>query len=65
LWLLQHRWRDHLPRALLVAGWNAWLTWTDGRRWARKTWSVLLVLATCCLLYFAFTFGLIAMTVNY
>jgi CubicO group peptidase (beta-lactamase class C family) len=65
LWLLQIAGAIIFPGALLVAGWNAYQVWTDGRRWARKTWSVLLVLATFFLLYFAFTFGLIAMTVNY
>ena len=30
-----------------------------------KTWSVLVLLSSLLLLYFAFSFGLIAMTVNY
>ncbi|WP_454715911.1 serine hydrolase domain-containing protein [Caulobacter segnis] len=54
-----------LPLALATAGWNAWLTWTDGRRWARKLWSVVLVLATLLLFYVALTFHLLAMSVHY
>lgn len=54
-----------LPLALATAGWNAWLTWTDGRSWARKLWSVLLVLATLLLFYVALTFHLLAMSVHY
>ena len=54
-----------LPLALATAGWNAWLTWTDGRGWARKLWSVLLVLATLLLFYVALTFHLLAMSVHY
>lgn len=54
-----------LPIALLTAGWNMWLTWTDGRSWARKLWSVLVVLATLVLFYIALSFHLLAMSVHY
>jgi CubicO group peptidase (beta-lactamase class C family) len=54
-----------LPLALLTAGWNLWLTWTDGRSWARKLWSVLLVAAILLLFYVALTFHLLAMSVHY
>jgi CubicO group peptidase (beta-lactamase class C family) len=54
-----------LPLAVLTAGWNLWLTWTDGRSWARKLWSVLLLLATLMLFYVALTFHLLAMSVRY
>lgn len=50
---------------VLVAAWNLWRTWTDGRRWARKLWSLLILLASLLVLYVAATFGLLAMTVNY
>jgi hypothetical protein len=65
LWLLQFAGVVVFIGAVLVSGWNVWLTWTDGRRWTRKLWSVLVFLASLLMLYFAYTFGLIAMTVNY
>ncbi len=51
--------------AVLVAGWNAWLTWTDGRRWTGKLWSVLFLLATLTILYVALTFHVLALSANY
>ena len=51
--------------AIVVSARNAQLTWTDGRRWPRKTWSVLVLLATVIVFYTAVRFGLVAMTVNY
>jgi CubicO group peptidase (beta-lactamase class C family) len=54
-----------LPLALAAAGWNLWLTWTDGRGWARKLWSVVLVLAILLLFYVALTFHLLALSVHY
>jgi CubicO group peptidase (beta-lactamase class C family) len=54
-----------LPLAIVTAGWNAWLTWTDGRGWARKLWSALLLLATLTLFYIAFAFHLLGMSVSY
>ncbi len=54
-----------LPLALAAAGWNLWLTWTDGRRWTRKLWSVVLVLAILLLFYVALAFHLLALSVRY
>lgn len=65
LWLLQIAGAIVFVGAVGIAGWNAWLTWRDGRRWTRKLWSALVLLATIVVLYVAATFGLIAMTVNY
>jgi CubicO group peptidase (beta-lactamase class C family) len=65
LWLLQIASAIVFVGAVGIAGWNAYLTWTDGRRWARKTWSVLVLLSTLMLLYFAWRFGLMAMTAEY
>ncbi|WP_419808269.1 serine hydrolase domain-containing protein [Sphingomonas sp.] len=48
-----------------IAAWNVRLTWRDGRRWTRKLWSVLVLLAALVGLYFAITFNLMAMTVHY
>jgi hypothetical protein len=65
LWLLQIASAIVFVGAVGIAGWNAYLTWTDGRRWARKTWSILVLLSTLMLLYFAWRFGLMAMTAEY
>jgi hypothetical protein len=51
--------------AVVITAWNAWLTWRDGRKWTAKTWNTLLAASACVLLYVAFTFKLLAMTVNY
>jgi CubicO group peptidase (beta-lactamase class C family) len=65
LWLLQVASAAVFVGAVGISGWNAWLTWTDGRRWARKLWNVAVLLATLVVLYVASTFGLLSMTVNY
>ena len=65
LWLLQIAGAVAFVGAVGIAGWNAWLTWRDGRSWARRLWSVAILLATLVVLYVAATFGLLAMTVNY
>ena len=65
LWLLQVAGLVVFPGLVLVAGWNAWLTWRARRPWTRRVWSILVLLAALHILYFAATFGLIAMTVNF
>jgi hypothetical protein len=65
LWLLQVASAVVFVGAVGIAGWNAWLTWTDGRHWARKLWNAAVLLATLVVLYVASTFGLLSMTVNY
>ena len=51
--------------AVVFAGWNAWLTWRDGRRWTAKTWNTLIAVSAVVMLYTAFTFKLVSMTANY
>jgi uncharacterized membrane protein len=53
------------PVAVATAAWNFWLTWTDGRSWARKLWSALLLLSTLLLFYVALAFHLLGMSVSY
>lgn len=65
LWALQIAGAIVFVGAVGIAAWNVWLTWRDGRRWARKLWSVLVLLATIVVLYTAATYSLLAMTVNY
>jgi CubicO group peptidase (beta-lactamase class C family) len=65
LWLLQIAGLIVFVGAVLVSARNAQLALTDGRRWPRKVWSVLVLAATLTVLYVAVRFGLLAMTVNY
>ena len=65
LWLLQIGGLIVFVGAVSVTGWNAWLTWRDGRNWKSKLWNTLLFLAALFTLYFAYIFGLIGMTVSY
>ena len=65
MWLIQILGAVILVGAVAVSGWNTWLTWHDGRKWTRKLWSALVLLACLLLLYVAYTFGLLAMTVDY
>jgi CubicO group peptidase (beta-lactamase class C family) len=51
--------------AVVITGWNAWLTWRDGRKWTAKTWNTLIAVSSCMVLYVAVTFKLVSMTVNY
>ena len=51
--------------AVLVSGWNLWLTWTDGRGWTRKLASLLVFLSTLLVLYVALMFHLTALRVHY
>lgn len=65
LWILQIAGIAIFFGAVLVSGWNLFLTWTDGRRLTRKVGSLLVFLATLLFLYVALAFNLVAMTVNY
>jgi CubicO group peptidase (beta-lactamase class C family) len=51
--------------AVGLAAWNVMFAWKTGRRWPSKLGSVLILLAALMVLYVAFTFGLLDMTVNY
>jgi CubicO group peptidase (beta-lactamase class C family) len=65
LWVLQIVGLVAFIGAVAIATWNAWLTWRDGRRWTAKTWNTLIAASSVVLLYVAFTFNLLSMTVNY
>jgi CubicO group peptidase (beta-lactamase class C family) len=65
LWLLQVLGIVILIGSILISGRNLHLTWTDGRGWARKLWSVLIFASALLMFYTALRFGLIALTVNY
>ena len=65
LWLLQVLGALVFIGAVLASAWNLRLTWTDGRSFSRKIWSVLLVASTLQILYVAVRFGLVGFTVNY
>jgi hypothetical protein len=51
--------------AVVIAAWNARLTWSDGRKWTAKIWNSLIAVSALVLLYVAFSFKLLSMTVNY
>ncbi|QNA86468.1 beta-lactamase family protein [Sphingomonas sp. So64.6b] len=65
LWSLQILGALAFVGGVLLAGWNLWLTWKDKRGWFAKLWSVLVLIAMLTVLYVAWTFGLLAMTVLY
>lgn len=64
-WILQVASAIILIGAVLITALNLYLNWTGNRPWAGKIWSMLLLLSSITLLYFAAQFGLIAMTVTY
>ncbi len=65
LWVLQIAGLVVFVGAVVVAVLNLVAAWREGRRWPGKLWAVLVVVATATVLYVAFAFGLLDMTVNY
>ncbi len=65
LWLLQGVGIVVLPGAVLISALYTSRAWREGLPWTRKLSNVIVTLAAAHLLYFAETFGLIAMTVDY
>ena len=65
LWLLQFAGAVAFVGAVLASAWNVKLVWTGSSGWARKLWSVLLLLASTLVLYTAVRFGLLAFTVKF
>ena len=65
LWTLQIAGLLILAGGILVAAWNLLIVREEKRGWFRTLWAVLVLLAMLLGLYVAWTFGLIAMTVNY
>ena len=65
LWTLQGAGLVVFVVAVPVMLWNLWLAWRTRRGWFGRVWSVLMALSSLLLLYVAFTFGLLAMTVHY
>jgi CubicO group peptidase (beta-lactamase class C family) len=64
-WLLQILSLIVFVAAVPIGACNLWRTWRDRRRWTRKLWSLLVLLAALLLLYVAVRFNLLAMTVHY
>ena len=65
LWFLQIAGLIILVSGTLLAALNLRLVTREKRGWFRTLWAVLLLLAVLLPFYVAWTFGLIAMTVNY
>ena len=51
--------------AVGVAGWNLWLAQRDGRKWTRKLWAVLILLATLTILYVGYSYSLLSISTKY
>lgn len=65
LWTLQILGLIVFVGAVALAAWNLLLAWRGKRKWTGKLWAVLVLLAALMVLYVAYTFGLLNMTVNY
>ncbi|MDO9370199.1 MAG: serine hydrolase domain-containing protein [Sphingopyxis sp.] len=65
LWFLQIAGLIILVGATLLAALNLRLVTREKRGWFRTLWAVILLLAVLLPFYVAWTFGLVAMTVNY
>ncbi|KQZ69030.1 serine hydrolase [Sphingopyxis sp. Root214] len=65
LWFLQIAGLIVLVGGVVLAAWNFRIVRQEKRDWFRTLWALLLLFATIMPLYVAWTFGLIAMTVNY
>ena len=65
LWTLQIAGAIIFVGGVLVAAWNLLIVRQDKRGSFRTLWAALVLLAMLLALYTAWTFGLIAMTVNY
>jgi hypothetical protein len=58
-------WPDRVLRRRADRRLECLAAWKGKRGWFSKLWAVLLLLASLMVLYFAVTFGLVAMTVAY
>jgi hypothetical protein len=65
LWFLQIAGLIVFVGGLAIALWNLRIVLLEKRGWFRTIWAVLVLLAMLLALHIAWTFGLIAMTVNY
>lgn len=65
LWTLQIGTLVIFIGGVALAAWNLRFALADKRGWFSRLWGTLALLAVLMLLYTAWTFGLIAMTVNY
>lgn len=65
LWTLQILGVFIFVGGVAIAGWNLALATKEKRGWFGRLWAVLLLLSMLVVLYTAWMFGLLAMTVNY
>jgi hypothetical protein len=65
LWFLQIAGLIILVGGTLLAAWNLRIVTREKRGWFRTLWALLVLFAVLIPFYVAWTFGLIAMTVNY
>ncbi len=64
-WLLQIAGLVVFIGAAVITLWNLWVVWTGKRSWFAKIWSPVLAASCLVVLWVAFAFKLIALTVNY
>lgn len=65
LWLLQIGGLVALVSGTIFAGWNIWLAMSERRGWFSKLWGALVLAAMLAVLYTCWTFGMLAMSVDY
>lgn len=65
LWLLQIGGAIAFVGGVGIMAWNLWSAWTTPRGWAGRIWAVALLLSAIVILWLAYSFGMIAMTVDY
>jgi hypothetical protein len=65
LWTVQIAGLLVFAGALPVMMWNAKVSWGEPRRWLTRLWNVALVLSAAVVLWTAFAYKLIAMTVDF
>ena len=65
LWTLQIAGAIVFVGGVAIMAWNLWAAWTAPAGWPGRVWAILLLLSALVILWIAYAFGLMAMSVNY
>ena len=65
LWMLQIAGAVVFVGGVAIMAWNLWAAWTTPAGWPGRIWAILLLLSALVILWIAYAFGLMAMSVNY